>query len=318
MAIDCTCNNTLRNLGNPDCPPVFQIAKKFIFVPRFDSTGAVNKILKTDLTSFANVEAKIEAADPLDRWYPTAEVENVEDIREEPVRQEFNSGKSIVVRDGFRTNTAFIPLGSTQELDAYKSYGCAEFGAYIVDAGGNIIYYEDANDPDYAYPILVDTDTYHAMLVKATDAEVQMVMLSWQWRQSQRDQNLRFVEASDLDYDIESLSGLFDVEVTFSNNNTGTFDTFTFLITTQFGVPVKNLVEADFIGFGAATADSIYNVSTGLDVAILTFTDDPVDGQYTITFAAQSNNDVMRLNAPIKDGIDFANLSNGDNDVTLT
>lgn len=311
MAIDCTCNNTLRNLGSPDCPPVFQIAKKFMFVPRFGSNGSVNKILKTDLAVLANLP--LEAANPLDRYFPTAEVENVEDLRDEPVRQEFNSGKSIVVRDGFRTNTAFIPLGSTQELGAYKSYGCAEFGAFVVDGGGNVIYYEDPSDPDYAYPILVDSDTYHAMLVKATDAEVQMVMLSWQWRQSQKDQNLRFIEATELDYDVEDLNGLFDADAVFSNISvTG----FTMTITTQFGVPVQNLVAADFESWDTGTPDAIYNVTQDADITPLTITESSA-GVYDITFAAQTAADVLRVNLPIKAGIDFAAISDGTNDVTL-
>ena len=138
---------------------------------------------------------------------PTAQVDNTEDVRAEPVTQEFNSGKIITVREGARTNTSVIPLGSTQELGHYKSFGCSEFGAYVIDSGGNFIYYDKGDG--YAYPIQVDSETFYCMLMKAIDAEVQMLQLSWQWKLSQKDQNLRFKAADELDFDIEDLNTVF-------------------------------------------------------------------------------------------------------------
>jgi hypothetical protein len=304
MAIDCTCNNTLANLGTPDCPSVGQVAKKFIFVPRFAADGSVNKILKTDITN-ANLQLKINAANPKDRYYPTAEFENVEDVREDPITQEFNSGKIITVRDGVRRNVGMVPLGTFQELGAYKSYGCAEFGAFVMDAGGNFMFYEDASDPDYAYPILIDNETYHARLVKATDAEVQMLEIAWQWKQSQKDQNLRLIQSDGLDFDADDLEGLFDADAVYSAESlTGFTATIT---TTLYGTAVEGLIAGDF---------SLEEISpTPAAIPIVSATETSA-GVYDITYAAQTSGDVLRLSAT-KDGFDFADMSDGTNDITL-
>jgi len=314
MAIDCTCNNTLANLGTPDCPSVGQVAKKFIFVPRFAADGSVNKILKTDITA-ANMTLKINAANPKDRYYPTAEFENVEDVREDPVTQEFNSGKMITVRDGVRKNVGMIPLGTFQELGAYKSYGCAEFGAFVMDGGGNFMFYEDPADPLYAYPILIDNETYHARLVKATDSEVQMLEISWQWKQSQKDQNLRLIQSDGLDFDADDLEGLFDADAVYSSI-LGTFDGATATITTTlFGVPVEGLVPADFVSSDSGATSNVFNVTTGLDV-VLTGATETSAGVYELTWTAASTGNEIRVKA-LKDGFDFSAMADGTNDITL-
>lgn len=242
MAIDCNCDATLQNLGSPDCPPVMQIARKFIFVPRYDAAGNENCLsLNPNEITKAELLTKINATNPLDRYYPTAQVDNTEDVREDPVTQEFNSGKIITVREGARTNTSYIPLGSTQELANYKSFGCSEFGAYVIDSGGNFIYYDKGDG--YAYPIAIDNETFYCTLMKATDAEVQMIMLRWQWRLSQKDQNLRFAEADSLDFDMDDLNGLYDVTGTFTNSSTAGFTIA--LKTTDYGTPVSDLNVAD-------------------------------------------------------------------------
>ena len=152
MAIDCTCNNTLQNLGSPDCPPVMQIARKFIFVPKYKADGSENRLdLDPSEITKSNLLTLINASNPQDRYYPTAQVDNTEDTRAEPITQEFNSGKIITVREGARTNTSIVPLGSTQELGHYKSFGCSEFGAYVIDAGGNFIYYDEGDGKDLGH-----------------------------------------------------------------------------------------------------------------------------------------------------------------------
>jgi len=273
MAIDCNCNATLQNLGSPDCPPVMQIARKFIFVPRYDASGNENK-LNLDPSNITKTEllTKINALNPLDRFYPTAQVDNTEDVREDPVTQEFNSGKIITVREGARTNTSYVPLGSTQELGHYKSFGCSEFGAYVIDAGGNFIYYDKGDG--HAYPIAIDNETFYCTLMKATDAEVQMIMLRWQWRLSQKDQNLRFAEADTLDFDIDDLNGLYDVSATYSNQTTSGFTID--LKTTDFGTPVSDISPAD--------VDMILN---GNQVTLTSWTESSVNiGSYDAVWPA--------------------------------
>jgi hypothetical protein len=312
MAIDCTCNNTLENTGRPGCPSVMEIAKKYIAVPLIDSTGAVNKILKSGINKAA-LQAKIDAVNPLDRYFPFADVENVEDLRDDPVIQEFNSGKIITVRDGARTVTNFIPLGTAQELGKYKSYGCSKFGMFIIDKGGNFIFRQDPADPLNAYPITVDNDTYHAMMVKATDAEIQMIMLRWQWKESQKDQDLRLIESSNLDFTSDDLNGLFDVDAI--DPATGlpgftaiTTTTFTGAMKdTSFETDVEGLVLGDF---------TLAEVSPAPGPIAITSVTESSPGVYDFVIPVATSGDVLRLSAT-KSGFDFSAISDGTNDIDI-
>lgn len=298
MAIDCTCNNTLQNLGSPDCPPVMQIARKFIFVPKYKADGSENRLsLDPALQNISksNLLTLINATNPQDRYYPTAQVDNTEDVRAEPITQEFNSGKIITVREGARTNTSIIPLGSTQELGHYKSFGCSEFGAYVMDAGGNFIYYDKGDG--FAYPIQIDSETFYCMLMKATDAEVQMLSLTWQWKLSQKDQDLRFVSADSLDFSADDLNGLFDVTGTYSN---GSLNGFTLALkTTDFDTPVSDIVTGD-----------VSMLVNGSAATLSSWTENPViEGEYSAVFttpltAGDTYNTVIS-----KAGFDFSSVT---------
>tara|TARA_B100001287_G_C22686610_1_gene534237 strand:+ start:13914 stop:14831 length:918 start_codon:yes stop_codon:yes gene_type:complete len=297
MAIDCSCNSTLQNLGSPDCPSVMQIARKFIFVPKYNAQGKEN-MLKADQLNKQTILELINANDSLSRYYPTATVENTEDTRAEPITQEFNSGKIITVREGARTNTSIVPLGSTQELGHYKSFGCSEFGAYVLDAGGNFIYYKKkgADGEDYLCPIQIDNETFYCMLMKATDAEVQMLSLTWQWKLTQKDENLRFVPADSLDFTSDDLNGLFDVTGTYSGlaNNDTQFSLS--LETTDFGTPVTELVQADFKVFIDGVNGTISSIQ------------ETTPGTYLITMSAPllTGN---KVNTGIqKEGFDFSSV----------
>ena len=298
MAIDCTCNNTLQNLGSPECPPVMQIARKFIFVPKYKSDGSENRLsLDPALQNISksNLMTLINASNPSDRYFPTAQVDNTEDVRAEPITQEFNSGKIITVREGARTNTSIIPLGSTQELAHYKSFGCSEFGAYVIDAGGNFIYYDKGDG--YAYPIQIDAETFYCQLMKATDAEVQMLSLAWQWKLSQKDQNLRFVSADSLDFNIDDLNGLFDVSGVFSNASTSGFDLK--LTTTDFDTPVSDLVVGDVSALvnGASATLSSWTEST------------TEEGKYSAVWTSQLTAGDEYNIVISKSGFDFASVT---------
>ncbi len=296
MAIDCTCNNTLQNLGSPECPPVMQIARKFIFVPKYKADGTENKLaLDPSEITKTNLLTLINASNPNDRYYPTAQVDNTEDTRAEPITQEFNSGKIITVREGARTNTSIIPLGSTQELGHYKSFGCSEFGAYVIDAGGNFIYYDKGDG--FAYPIQIDAETFYCQLMKATDAEVQMLSLAWQWRLSQKDQNLRFVSADSLDFNIDDLNGLFDVSGTFSGASTAGFTLS--LKTTDFDTPVSDIVSGDVAPLvnGSASTLASWTEST------------TVEGQYAAVWTAPLTAGDEYNIVISKSGFDFASVT---------
>lgn len=296
MSETCNCESTtLGNMGVPGCTPIAKIASKLILTNYFQSDGTITKIDLSDTLDATYFAERMQQYDsgvlvPLDeRWYISPFLENVEDIREETVFQTFNSGKKAKVRQGTRSFTGHIIEGAAYEmLQKVKRFQCATLGAFIIDTAGNII--GNGDESGFLKPIRIDKASFDVQLVKATDAEAQMVRITFDWARLEQDSSLKMITASDIVADVLSLEGLIDVFVSFSNITTGGF---TARFATSYGsaknpVPVSGLVVGDF---------SLAEVSpTPGAVSITSVTESAtVPGTYTFVTATTAQNDVLQL-----------------------
>jgi hypothetical protein len=293
MARVCDCDNVSLNTGVPGCVPIADIVRCLIFTTEVDSAGAVKEISKTDLASFSAVELLLNDVDFEDRLLPTAELENVENIRDESVFQEFNSGNKAKVRDGFKNFTGMIVQPPRELKGKLERLSCSDFGAYAVDKSGNFLGYAGSTT-DVLRPILIDKNTLDVQYVEATDSEVAMIMIKFQWKLSQKDENIKLIGADDLDYTCSDLYGLLDVNASYSAISTTGF---TATLTTDYGTNVTGLVAGDF---------TLYNETTASSVVISSATETSA-GVYEFSFAAQTPADVLTLSAS-KNRYDFAGL----------
>lgn len=269
-------------------------------------------ILASEITK-ATLQGKFDEENPLNRYFPLIGLENVENVRAETVFQEFNSGKRVKIRKGYKQVTAFLPNAPYALLEAIKSFGCSEIGAFGLDSSNGFVYRRDSSDTANAYPIVIDNDTWDAMYVEGTDSETPGIMITFQWASDMKDENLRVVEFADHDITQSDLYGLVDADAAFSAISTTGF---TATITTvDYGEAVEGLVSADFVSSDSAATDSIFNVTQDADVAISSVTESS-PGVYDFTFAAQVSADEMRLYA-LKSRYDFAPMKDGTNDVTI-
>jgi hypothetical protein len=304
---DCVCGATLQNTGTPDCPNVIEIARHLILVPELAANGTENRVLAANGFTPANLTPKLDASDRKDRFYPILNIENVEDVRGETVYEEMNSGKRAQVRKGFRTFTGFILDADPVLLEKLQSFGCTRFGAYVIDKNFSVVYRKNDGAPTYAYPILIDQDTFDVQMVKGTDSEVPKIMISFQFRDNMKDSDLRLVSQEDTGLSITDIYGLLDVDGTLSSITTAGF---TIDLATAYGDPVENLLLADFSCAeitptpGAVALTSVTESST-------------VAGQYAVVFtSAQTSADELRLTIS-KDRYDFTAISDGTLDITI-
>lgn len=290
MASVCNCNDVSLNTGIPSCVAIGDITRCLIFDTELDSTGSVKERSASDLESFAVVETWLNAVSFEDRWLPTPELENVENIRDEAVFQEFNSGNKAKVRDGFKNFTGYIVQAPRELVGQLKLIGCSDFGAYIIDKSGNLMGYKGSTNT-VMRPILIDKNTLDVQFVEATDSEVAMIMIKFQWKQSMLDENIKLISADELDYSCADLYGLLDVCGTPVPSSATDFQV---TLTTNYGTNVDGLIAGDF---------TLTNLTTSAPIVIGSVTASG-SGVYDFVIPAQTTGDVLELTAS-KDRYDF-------------
>lgn len=290
--MSCSCNVTLANTGTAGCSTAMAIAKRLVFVAKINSAGNPQFVTVANAKLFSAVEPWLNVGTNYkSRWFPTAELENLEDLRQDPVKQTFNSGLEVKVRDGFRMFTAFIPNGDTELLGRLKSYECAEIGAFILDQDDNFIHSNGGATtiPQVnCYPILIDKNTWDVQLVKPTDAEVQMIKINFQWKATEKDENLRMIPSGQMNWTREDLYGLINVygtEVTCGQTDT---------VANIFAINSTSETEA-ITGLLAANF-GCYNVTDSSSVTVTGAVESTtVPGQYTLSYASQTIADVLQF-----------------------
>lgn len=302
---NCNCDViSLGNTGTPDCSLIADVAAFPLLDMAKDSSGAPKERLKTDLTVFANLEPLLNAASPLDRIYPIGKFENVEHNREDDVFWTANSGKQAFVREGFKTFQGMI-INAPRELTAkLNSNACQSFGFHFLDDSNQLVT-KKGSDNTKCKPILIDPDTFRTKYVEATNDAPAMLMLSFQWKSTEKDADVKVVGG--LDYTGSDLYGLIDADAVYSSITVnGAIATIT---STCYGGPVEGLLPTDFSAVEVSP-------SAGTPVVIASASETS-PGVYDIQFSiAATPGDVIRISAS-KDRFDFAEMSDGTNDITI-
>lgn len=298
MSNICQCTLGKQNTQENSCPDLMQIAARIIIVPKFKADGTVNELANVAAVTKAALQAKFDAADIDDRWFPLSQFKNVEDTRGDSIFEEFTDRSKVKIDEGKRMFTGYIVNQGTKLLEKLKSWACQEFGIYIIDKNSNFVYITDVATELKVQPIAVDANSWEAILIKATDTTVAKIKISFDFKQNMKDEYLRYIAAEDLDFDglnTADVYGLYTVIAAAATNLSTTG--FKMALATDYKLPVKNLLIGDF---------ALYNVTDSASVSISTMTENP-DGTYAFTFAAQTSSDVLRL-TPTKSRYDFADV----------
>ena len=303
----CSCNESLSNTGQTNCQPLFKVAKKLIFVPTYDGTGALNKLAVGTLFTPSLLTAKLNHATKASRWYPSPDLENVGGDRAESVFDTAPSGKKSFVKKGVRTMSFEIWDEGTEYLYQLEALRCADVSVYVVDNEGNIRGTVPSTEDGFLYPIKIDKASFDAKPIFATDTTVEKIMVNFDWEQSESDAQLRMITATDMTADLLNAEGLLDISIEYS---TITQTSVIFTLQERFGSrktrnKLTGLLISDFYDAVGGTASRLYNVTDSLAVTISTFAESTSSpGTYTLTFASQTVSDVIRV-TPNKNGFDF-------------
>jgi len=272
----------------------------FFAMSLVDSTGAENKVDVSALVAnpATYISGKINAADPLDRWYPIQELKELTDERAESVFQEFADGSKFFVKKGQRTVTATKPKASTRWIKSLDGFRCApNFGIIAIDNNNQLIGKRISDTDLDMYPVQVEKGSFEVGLNKATDVTLQNAIVTFQFSPSEKDTDLVLIPADSISpARLSTYNGLLNVVSVESSISTTGFTLTLGVIDSNIvaNVPVTGLVVGDL---------ALYNVT---DVASITPTSmtETSDGVYVVVMPAQTSADVVRVTLT-KNGYDF-------------
>ena len=307
----CSCESpSFPNMNRPNCV-IEQRALAFpAFMPRFKADGTRNTIDITSATIGTDIQALVNAADPLQRLYPMPRMENVTWERTDTVFEEAPSTRKYIVPGvgGVRTLNGELwgKNAVNQMLRELKKLGCSEVDLYYFDVAGNIWGIKDNVTDSVMRGYAVSTETFDAFKDYATDTTVPKIMVSLDFDNAECEENSYAITQEELGYNAaNTIKGLFTGLMNLEELVDGTVTLTAF---TGYGSANNR---HDIVGLDAITPSitlALYNVTQATAMTTPTgFAATAVDGQYTFDFltAEAALNDVIRLTITGATGYDF-------------
>jgi len=298
MAEICSCTSGVVNFGQPNCIPSFGRDSRLIFVNFSDDSGAVNSIKSTDTLDQTFFDGKFNATDVSQRWYLTDTINNVVGVREDNITQDIDT-IPFNVRQGNRMydGTFYGSIAAPKFIDSLESMSCRAMGFFIVTVAGEIIGMCNDTTGDLD-PIKIQRNTLQTKYMFPTATEVQSINLKFMIEENERDANLSFIGAENIDVDMLSQKAMSTVVITVAAGATVTDATFDMDFT--YGEKFDKVVYT-----GALTADfTLLDVNEAV-VAITSVTESATEGTYDIVYPDQTGNTPLSLSYQKTTGTGF-------------
>jgi len=285
MSSLCSCGVSLQNTGTPGCIPVRGVTKQIILVPIIANDGSYNYIDPSDTLDSAYFTALINQSDDSKRWYPVGPFKNVEGERADPIKESFNDGSSVFIRQGVRSFNGIILKGGPELLNQLNSNRCSSFGAYIVDANGSVTG-KVKNDDGFLYPIEIQGASFNGKLVFTTDTTIEKIQLMFEYGVDEKDEDLRTIMATSITgINLANVGGLINTyyKVISASTTSLVVDIFNKYGDFITGSPVEGLVVNDFVSSDSLTMAKVYDITDDVDITITSIAESNSQaGRYTI------------------------------------
>lgn len=277
MAIVCICGS--KNTGFAVCGDALKHLVGLILVPKLGSDGLPNKI--DVVVDAAYILSKLQAPLKADRWYAIGNGtvnKNMEVNQGDDQSESYSDGSAAITVEGVMgLENMFIQNGSPEYLDKIKSLACGDLGAYVLDKQGKLIGQILTSDPTSLYPKYINNSTFVVKWQFAGPARLAGNLLSFLFSDTDRVEDIRWIEPADIEGKLTEAQSLFDVTLTAVD----TSDTETTVTAKDcFGFPT-----GEVLGLTDATDWTVTDAG-GLDLAISGVTDDNNEGIYIITHAS--------------------------------
>ncbi len=281
-----TCSD-LGNTGTISCPFLMKIIAKVVLIPKYATDGTVNKIASGNLTKSV-LQAHFDNARKLDRYYPTPLLKNVTNERGDPENFEWDGGGKTFIREGVRSFTGMIDRGTPELEGRFNQWNGQEMGFYAFDSDGNFIYKDAGDDSGDYLPIPIDGGSFYCGFKWASNSDPSMLALQFDVLQTEKDSDLRYTVAADLDFDgldTSDVYGLSEVTVVVT---AASATAATFTASLDMGGALSGLLVGDLVG------------NNDTDDTVVTFTSSTesvaVPGTYALAYSTGiTAGDILRV-----------------------
>jgi hypothetical protein len=290
MAAICNCESGIINSGLPNCTDGFGRIKKLMFVYQYANDGTKNTIDCDDLVSGTFFTDKVNEADKSKRFFPTALIYSVADVRATPVTETIDNIDRIVTQ-GVRTFLGdFADKGSNSPsyLKFLNSLSCPKIMYYGIDEYDNVVGVDLGNGILDGIP--VQSQSFYSLYIPKTATTTAKNQIGFSVDDLLQDSTISYIPASDTGEDLLGLNGLLDVTLA-EGVISGTFDFVSVIASLVYGNACTKL---KFTAGTEITDWTVYNVTTALSVVVTTVTVTD-ENNYQLDFVAQNSGDVIQV-----------------------
>ena len=292
--VGCTCGETHGNTGTPNCVQLIKKALGFGIVSTYATDGTLNSIpLTSGALSFG---IAFTLADRSKRVYPITELRNVTRPDEAEQYATDSAGGKVEVREMVYRIMAEKWEVSPAYVGKLKNGKCNQNSTYLFNADG-IVGLKQGN---VLVPIKIKA--YAPNYKDATDADPSKLMLSFDYAQGTKIEELWLIPWSQLGITYDDIKGLIDLNYneTSSPVNGGTNTTVSYSLTTDYGFGNPEAQNVD----GLTSADfTVLNVTTGLAISLVSVTENP-DVDYTFVMPSATTGDTVKISVVTSTGFE--------------
>jgi hypothetical protein len=272
------CNTDFKNVANHDCANELSAIRRTIILPLYDKDGNVNEFANVAAFTKVALQAKLNAANIADRFFPTSMLNNVEAPAAEPKVEADDMEIDHFIRHGVESFKAKMWEVNHKYLARWANFNHKKnLGYFGIDTKGNIEYMTDSATELKVRPIPLESLYFD--LENPQSESVFKGTISFKRNLQENKYLRRVINVDDLDFNPLSTAdvyGLYDVII--SGSPTGSGGSITFLIDGNASQPVLGLKKEDLV-LTTGTITSLTEVGAGVYTAAWTLS----SGTFTLT-----------------------------------
>jgi hypothetical protein len=284
--VGCTCGQTHGNTGLPNCVQQIKKALGLGVLSMVANDGVVNKIDLTDLGSY-DFLSQIQNPDRSKRIYPIMDLRNVTHPDEAEQYATDSAGGKVEVRDVAYKMAAEVWEVSPAFVGKLKQGKCSRNGIWIFNADGMVGLRRGTD----LYPI--EIKAYAPKYSHATDADPSKAMISFDYAQGTKVEELWLISWDELGMTINDVVGLIDVNFTIVDApaDGGTNTTVSYALSSDYGFGNPEAQNVDGLDVSQFTC---INKTTGLPITLVSVVE-TADVKYLFTLPSQTTADVVEI-----------------------
>ena len=313
FSIECQCEGSPLNPGQPGCVPIVGRDKFPIFFEYTNSDGELNGVPAGTVLNEAFLIAKLNQTDKTKRWYVFPEMFNIASPPSENETEDID-GVPVPTGEEIKQASTFEHIGKDANpalKAAYDSIKCEDLGVIFGTYSGQLNGMSDGLGN--LVGVHIKSGTLSAQYAAPVKGSVQKMMVSYIVDDLENDANRDFIASNSIAYPVKNWFTNQPLEI-IPLEISSTITAATFSLNSLYGLankksPITGIVTADISPDLGVTTGEAYNVTAAANEAGTLAESGTIPGQYVFTYTAPiTASDVVEIDV-FKEGYHMATLT---------